>query len=141
MRILQIAVIEDNPADFILLRCVTEEIGLNCSLALATDGEEGVDCLLHRKKFENCHPADLILLDMHLPKLDGLEILKRVPGSATLPICMLTSSEFERPLVEAHFGRPVDYLVKPVTGEKLLCCLHRLGHLRSVADELIAPRA
>jgi chemotaxis family two-component system response regulator Rcp1 len=133
MGLLQISLIEDDPADVRLLRDALQQIGLRCILTVAVDGEEGVDCLIRRNKFEKCLPADLILLDMHLPKLTGLQILKIVPQSGDLPICMLTTCELGRPLVEAHMGRPVSYLIKPVDPEKLLDCLRRHTDFRPIA--------
>ena len=137
MTAFNVVVIEDNPADVFLLRRSMEQMGLECSLTVAVDGEEGLDCLFRRNKFEGCANADLILLDMHLPKLDGLEILKRTPDAAHLPICMLTSSARERPLVEAQLGRSVAYLIKPVTPEKLRNCLRSHEHLRRLVGEVI----
>jgi CheY-like chemotaxis protein len=131
--IVEIAVIEDDPADIRLISESLAKIGIRCELTVAQDGEEGVDCLLRRNKFQGSSKPDLILLDMHLPKLTGLEILKSVPDSANMPICLVTSSERERPLVEAHFGRPVSYLSKPVTPDKIRACLRSYDHLRPLA--------
>ena len=130
MSLLQISVIEDSAIDILLLRHAVEKIGLNCVLTLAADGEQAVDCLLTRNKFEGCSCADLVLLDMHLPKLDGLEILRRVPNSERMPICVLTGSDAERALVRAHFGGAMNYFVKPITPEMLLDILICYPQLR-----------
>jgi two-component system, chemotaxis family, response regulator Rcp1 len=81
--------------------------------------------------------AQLILLDMNMPKLSGLEVLRAIPDSADLPVCMLTRSEREERLIEEHFApRKVSYLTKPIDGEKLIECLRCHDHLRPVADQL-----
>jgi DNA-binding response OmpR family regulator len=62
-------------------------------LTVAEDGEQAVECLLREGRYAGNPSADLIFLDMHLPLFDGLEVLRKVPGSALLPVCMLTNSE------------------------------------------------
>ena len=74
---------------------------------------------------------------MNMPKLTGLEVLRAIPDSADLPVCVLTSSERERQLIEQHFApKKVCYLVKPVNEEQILQCFRRHDHLRSLAEYL-----
>src|SRR5258708_6965998 len=76
-------------------------------------------------------------LDMNMPKLTGLEVLREIPDSAELPVCVLTSSQSERNLIEQHFApKKVSYLTKPVDAEQLLDCFRCHDHLRPVAEQL-----
>jgi len=138
MRPIEISVIEDSPADLQWLKTILSEVGLKHRLTVAQDGEEAVECLLRQGHYAGNPFADLIFLDMHLPKLDGLEVLRKVPDSALLPVCVLTSSDQERQLTTNHFGRQITYLIKPLSAEKLICCLRSQGALWSVADTLVA---
>jgi CheY-like chemotaxis protein len=122
-RPVEISVVEDNPPDVAWLKMMLNEAGLCHHITVAEDGEQAVDCLLRRGRYAGCPTADLIFLDMNLPKFGGLEILYRVPGSECLPVCILSSSKAEEGLVRAHFGRPVGYLTKPVSAAALLECL------------------
>jgi CheY-like chemotaxis protein len=139
MRILEIAVIEDNRADLEWLKIILDEVDLKHRLTVATDGEQAVQCLLRQGHYAGNPPADLIFLDMHLPKFDALDVLRKVPDSAQLPVCLLTSSDLEQELISRHFGKPTAYLIKPLSAEKLICCLRSHEDLRPIADTIARP--
>ena len=134
---IHITVAEDNPSDVATLREVLDQLGLDYVLTVLVDGAEARDFILKSGRFRDFSAADLIFLDMNMPKLNGLEVLRQVPDSAELPLCVLTSSERERQSIEQHFGRKkVSYLIKPVTSEQLLQCLRSYSHLRPVVEKL-----
>ena len=134
---IHIAVADDNPVDIRQVKIALDGLGLNYTLTIATDGEEARDFILKEGRYRGFPPAQLIFLDMNMPKLTGLEVLQAIPGSADLPVCMLTSSEREQHLIEEHFApKKVSYLTKPIDGEKLIECLRCHDHLRPVADQL-----
>jgi CheY-like chemotaxis protein len=123
MRKIEVLVIEDNPADVFWLECVLQDIGLNYSCSSVTDGEQAVDFLLKCGKWGDAPTPELIFLDVHLPKLDGIEILRKVPNAHQLPICVLTSSGMERRMFQQEFGiEDSNYLIKPVDAESLRQC-------------------
>jgi DNA-binding response OmpR family regulator len=69
---------------------------------------------------------------MHLPKLDGIEVLRKVPNARELPICVLTSSEYERKIVNQEFGiKEGNYLIKPVSVETIRECSWVKPHIRA----------
>ena len=137
MKRLHLTVVEDNPADLGLLEVVLQTMPLSYDLVLASDGEEAIDCLSRQGAFADFPPSDLILLDINLPRVNGMQVLREVAGSKDLPICMLTSSEDEREAVEQHFHRPgQNYIVKPLDREKLLDCFRSFEHLKPFAEEL-----
>ena len=119
------------------LREVLDQVGLNYTLTVAADGAEARDFILKQGRYKGFPPAQVIFLDMNMPKLTGMEVLRQIPDSAQLPVCVLTSSERERQLVEAHFApKKVSYLTKPVDSERLLQCLESHSHLQPVVDIL-----
>jgi CheY-like chemotaxis protein len=70
---------------------------------------------------------------MNMPKLTGLEVLREIPNSAELPVCVLTSSDRERQSIEKHFEpKKVSYLIKPVDPSQIFRCFRSLAHLRPV---------
>ena len=134
---IQIAVAEDNPLDVVALREVLDQVGLDYALTVAMDGDEACDFILKRGRYQGCPPAEVIFLGMNMPKLTGLEVLRQIPNSSELPVCVLTSSERERPSIEKHFGsKKVSYLTKPVDPRKLLQCFRSHSHLRPVIEKL-----
>ena len=133
---IHIAVAEDNSADLFRLQTVLSELRIDFDLTIAVNGEEARDFILKQGRFSNSPRADLILLDVQMPKLTGLEVLREIPYSGELPVCMLTSSEREKELIKKHFApKQISYLMKPVDGEHLVECLRCYDHLRPVAEE------
>lgn len=112
-------------------------MGLSYNLTVAVDGEQARDFILKHGVYRTFPRADLIFLDMEMPKLTGLEVLRQIPDSAELPVCILTSSQRERQAIKDHFApRRVSYLRKPVDGEQLLECLRSHDQLRALAKRL-----
>ena len=83
----------------------------------------------HRGEYARAPTPDIIFLDAHLLRLDGIEVLRQVPDARDLPVCVVTSSEAERRLFHTEFGIPdSDYLLKPVSQASVLgsSCGHDL---------------
>jgi CheY-like chemotaxis protein len=97
------------------------------------DGEAALDYLLQRADYINpadCPRPHIILLDLRLPKIDGLEVLKRIkstPDLETIPVIVLTTSATERDVVKAYEAHANSYLVKPVDFDKFTTLMDELG--------------
>jgi two-component system response regulator len=106
--------IEDNEDDILLTKRVIRKLCPSCNLAVATDGEMGVKCLFEK----TCTPADLILLDINLPKINGLDILRMIkadPALAATPVVILTSSSYEADKTKAaQYGADM-FVTKPLS--------------------------
>jgi CheY-like chemotaxis protein len=134
---LHIAVAEDDPMDILALRTALDGLGVSYDLTVAIDGKEARDFILKHGRYRNCPPADVIFLDMNMPKLTGLEVLREIPDSAELPVCILTSSPRERQSIDEHFApRKICYIAKPVDEKHLLACLLSHHKLRPIAERL-----
>jgi CheY-like chemotaxis protein len=134
---LHIAIAEDNPLDLQVLKEVLDHFGKDYRLTIAVDGAQARDFILKIGEYRNHPPADVIFLDMNMPKFTGLEVLRLIPNSAELPVCLLTSSLRERRSIEEHFApKKICYLTKPVDEENLIECFRSHDHLRSVAERL-----
>src|SRR4051812_20488318 len=87
---------EDNPADVYLIRQSLHEHGIPCQLDVASDGEQALHFLRHQTLFASGTAPALILLDLNLPKHDGIEVLQHVRQNqrlASVPVILLTSSD------------------------------------------------
>lgn len=76
--LMQIVLAEDNSADVMLVRLALESAGIHCDLHILDDGEKAIAFIEELDASPQSRPVDLLLLDMHLPKRDGDEILKRL---------------------------------------------------------------
>lgn len=108
---IEILLVEDDPEDLDLtMRALNDEHVIN-RIQVARDGEEALDYLFcrgpHSERDPNCHPK-LILLDLKLPKVDGLEVLQQIkcdPRTQAVPVVILTSSKQEQDMVQGyHLG-------------------------------------
>jgi two-component system response regulator len=117
---LDILLVEDNQDDMDLALHALKREKLANRIVVARDGEEALDFLFcrgafARRSFE--HPPKLVLLDLKLPKVDGMEVLKQVksdPRTRTIPIVIMTSSKEERDLVAGYNLGANSYIQKPV---------------------------
>jgi len=125
-----IVLIEDNPSDVELtLRALQKHKLANCVKVL-NDGEEALDYL-----FSECVPGGtacphLILLDLKLPKVDGLEVLQRIRSDERtkfIPVVVLTSSNEEKDKIESYTLGVNSYIVKPVEFDNFAKVVSQIG--------------
>jgi len=138
MRRIQVLAIEDNSADVFWLETVLNDVGLDHALSVAEDGAQGLDFLLKCGEFETAPTPDIIFLDSNLPRLNGAEVLRKVPHPETLPLCVLTSSIEDRDRFRDEFGiEEPRYLIKPVSRDRLLSCLRSYTQLRPILEQAL----
>jgi CheY-like chemotaxis protein len=117
---LDILLVEDNQDDMDLALHALKRGKLANNIFVARDGEEALDFLFCRGRFGHRsfdHPPKLVLLDLKLPKVDGMEVLKQIKGDArtkTIPVVIMTSSKEERDLVAGYNLGANSYIQKPV---------------------------
>lgn len=115
-----ILLVEDNPDDEALTLRSLQKSNVVNEVVVARDGAEALDYLFCTGDYSDrvaCQPPELILLDLKLPKIDGLEVLRRIrstPSTKLLPVVILTSSDEERDLVESYKLGANSYVRKPV---------------------------
>ncbi len=124
-----ILLVEDNPGDVRLTREAFKELNLTNELHVVTDGAEALDYIYQRGEHGSAPPPDLVLLDLNLPKIDGIEVLKRVksdPDVKRIPIIVLTSSSAEDDIVESYENYTNAYITKPVEPDQFVKALQSL---------------
>lgn len=128
-----ILLIEDNPEDVeITLRAFRKNHIAN-KIHVVRDGEEALECLFSTGRYADssaCANTKLILLDLKLPKVDGLEVLQKCksdPRTKNIPIVVLTSSREERDLVQSYNYGVNSYVVKPVDFPQFTEAVRQLG--------------
>ena len=136
----KILLVEDDPYDVELTLTALTENHLTNEIVVVRDGAEALDYLYRRGDYESRgagNPA-VILLDLKLPKVDGLEVLKRVkadPDLRTVPVVMLTSSREEQDLVESYDSGSNAYVVKPVGFGEFVEAVRELGLFWAVVNQ------
>ncbi|MDQ7785460.1 MAG: response regulator [Desulfomonilaceae bacterium] len=130
---LVILLVEDNPDHAELIVRSFEEHRVANKIIHVSDGEAALDYLFHRGEYaddQSVARPHVILLDLRLPKIDGLEVLKEIkaaPELRRIPVVALTTSESERDMMGAYNRHVNSYLVKPVDFEKFGKLMDDLG--------------
>lgn len=135
-----ILLVEDNPADVELTLAALKKTKLANDIIVARDGVEALDFIFSEGDYANRdtgHPA-VVLLDLKLPKVDGLEVLERVkrhPRLRAIPIVMLTSSREESDIVRSYQFGVNSFVVKPVEFNAFFNAIRDLGVFWAVLNE------
>ena len=136
-----ILLVEDNPDDEELTRLAFAECRIANRLEVARDGQEALDYLFAAGKHSGrdiCDQPQVVLLDLKLPKIDGLEVLRRIRANENtrlLPVVILTSSKEERDMVESYSLGANGYIQKPVDFAQFLEAARQLGLYWLVLNE------
>ena len=136
----RILLVEDDPKDVELTLTALEEYHLANEVVVARDGEEALDYLYRRGSFatrSNDNPA-VLLLDLKLPKVDGLEVLQQIKSDENLkiiPVVVLTSSHEEKDMVASYSLGVNAYVVKPVDFHEFVNAIKELGVFWAIINE------
>jgi CheY-like chemotaxis protein len=140
MTIGRILLVEDDPRDVELTMTALEEYNLSNEVVVASDGEEALDYLYYRGKYQRRsgeNPA-VMLLDLKLPKVNGLEVLEAIRADEALkliPVVVLTSSREEQDMVKSYKLGVNAYVVKPVDFHEFVNAIKELGVFWAIINE------
>ena len=139
-RLRPILLVEDNLKDIEMVLAALRKNNFANEIVVARDGEEGLDYLYRRGQFRSRDdgPPIAILLDLKMPKVDGLEVLRQIKGDDALkviPVVMLTSSREETDLVKSYKLGVNAYVVKPVGFQEFIDAIKQTGMFWAVVNE------
>jgi CheY-like chemotaxis protein len=129
----EILIVEDNPNDAEMALRAMKKNNIANHVMVVNNGEEALDFIFTRGGFadrEKCSHPKLILLDLNLPKMSGLDVLKEIknnPKTKIIPVVMMTSSKEETDIVRSYELGVNSYIVKPVNFDKFVEAVHELG--------------
>jgi len=112
----EVLMVEDSPADTLLITEAFKDNGIPCNLNIVGDGEQALDYLNREGKYINAAIPDIILLDLNLPRMDGLTFLRRVKSEnlfKSIPVIVLTSSRSDLDIRDVWAMNASCYIIKP----------------------------
>jgi CheY-like chemotaxis protein len=130
----EILLVEDDPAHAEIVKRNFESSLIANKMHHVTDGQQALDYLFRKNGFSDPKTSPrpgLILLDLRLPKVDGLEVLKKIKEDADIsriPVVVLTTSSAEYDVVKAYDSHANSYLVKPVDFPQFVALMESLGY-------------
>jgi CheY-like chemotaxis protein len=136
-----ILLVEDNPDDVTLTERALKKSHILNKLVVAKDGVEALDYLFGTGSWagrDMNNMPEIVLLDLKLPKIDGLEVLKRIRANAQtklLPVVILTSSKEEKDLIDGYSMGANSYIRKPVNFNQFADAVRQLGLYWLVLNE------
>jgi len=143
----EILLVDDSPEDVELTVLALRRNKLSNDIHIAEDGAEALDFLFCRGPYKDrsfSHPPKLVLLDLKLPKVDGLEVLKAVRSderTKAIPIVILTSSKEQRDLIDGYNLGVSAYIQKPVDFDQFAETIKQVGMLWLLINQPPPPGA
>lgn len=143
----EILLVEDNPCDELLTLYTFKEHRVCNNIHVVRDGAEALDYLFGTGIYaERCNTdrPKVVLLDLKLPKVDGLEVLRQIradPRTRTLPVVALTSSRMDQDIIDSYKLGVNSYIVKPVNSEQFSNVVKQLGFYWLLLNESVACEA
>jgi CheY-like chemotaxis protein len=137
----RILLVDDSENDVILIKSALEEAHFGNEIVVAEDGEEALDFLYKKGKYTDYHGGDpiFILLDIKMPLMDGIEVLKVIRSDAAfnkVPVIMLTSSNDQHDLQVCYDNGANSFVVKPVNINDFIKMVKDLGQYWVIVNEL-----
>jgi len=135
-----ILLVDDSPNDVTLIKAALRDGHFGNEIIVAENGEEGLDFLYRRGKFADYKGDDpiFILLDIKMPFVDGIEVLKIIRADAAfnkVPVIMLTSSSDTRDLKECYDSGANSYVIKPINVKEFVGVVQEIGQYWVVVNE------
>jgi CheY-like chemotaxis protein len=123
LAVVDVLLVEDDPGDVVLIKEAFEYNKVHNALHVVSDGEEALEFLYRRGRYEGAPRPDLVLLDLNLPRKDGREVLEEVKADRdlrTIPVVVLTTSEAEEDIVRSYDLHANAYVTKPVDFDRFI---------------------
>jgi CheY-like chemotaxis protein len=140
---MEILLVEDNEDDILLEQEALADAKLVNLMCIVRDGEEAMEYLRRRGKYQHAQTPGLILLDINMPKKNGFEVLNEIKADPTLmhiPVIMLTTSDNEADIVKSYAKGACSYITKPMDFDKFREVVKQFALYWALVAKIPSPR-
>lgn len=126
---ISILLVEDNEGDILLTLEALKEAKIHNEINVVKDGDAALQYMNKEGKYKDAETPDLILLDINLPKMDGIEVLAKIKSNEHLwviPVVMLTTSDSEKDIFQSYQSHANCYITKPVNFENFIAVIQSI---------------
>jgi CheY-like chemotaxis protein len=137
--VIDVLLVEDDPGDVLMTREAFEHYKIRNQLHVVTDGEQALQFLHRTGDYAGAPRPGLVLLDLNLPRRDGLEVLaelKADPGLRVIPVVILTTSQAEEDILRSYSLHANAYVSKPVDFERFMDVIRQIDNFFVTVVEL-----
>lgn len=133
VNVMEILLVEDDPDDIELIKEAFKAANIVNNIIVLRDGQEALDYLFHKGDYTDVKKSEmpgLILLDIKMPKVDGIEVLKKIKKDRKLkriPVVMLTTSQDNQDILESYDNHANSYIEKPVHFDDFIKVIKEIG--------------
>jgi CheY-like chemotaxis protein len=138
-QVVDVLLVEDDPGDVLMTREAFEHFKIHNTLHVVNDGEQALQFLRQTGEYASAPRPGLILLDLNLPRRDGLEVLaelKEDPGLRVIPVVILTTSQAEEDILRSYSLHANAYVSKPVDFERFIEVIRQIDNFFITVVEL-----
>jgi two-component system response regulator len=136
---MNLLLIEDNPGDVRLTKEALKENNIHLDLKIAYDGEQALQYLLKEKEYMHAETPDLIIMDINLPKKNGIEVLEKIKADNRLkriPVIMLTTSDTYQDIDKCYALHANAYIIKPIDFDQFVAIIKSIYEFWFIAVKL-----
>jgi two-component system response regulator len=127
---MRLLIVDDDEGDVLIMQESLKKAPFAHDIAVARSGQQALDYLHRRPPYQKAPRPDLVLLDINMPGMNGLEVLRRVksdPDLQRIPVCMLTTSDAYQDIVDAYAHHANCYVTKPVELQRFILAVREVA--------------
>ena len=144
MRPIRILLVDDDPADVLLTRRAMSQTRLRLDMSVVPDGEAALEYLNQAGDYSDAVRPDLVILDLNIPKRDGIEVLKMIKSNSTLcsiPVIVLTTSGEPQDVKRAYANQANSYVRKPIDLDSFTRVIQDISHFWFTVVRLVSSES
>lgn len=131
MSVKNVLLVEDSESESVLIKDALNACGIECSVTVVRDGESAIEYIFRRGQYTDAKPADLVMLDIMLPRMSGIDVLREIRSGdfKELPVIMITNSESRGDIIDSYDLKANSFMTKSFNLDEFYAAVKSIVHL------------